>query len=521
MNQKSKNKIKFYQNKNFYLVLMVLATLLMSVGYATVNSVSLDLVGEARIKSAPGIYVYNAQIGQGTNGTNPSNSRITMLYNDVMKSMIVLGSNTNSTLSLTVTIYNTLSYDTIFTGITYSENFYDNNKITYDLSGISVGTVLPANSNTSFTMTFRYTGNDISDNILNSYLKFNFKKFYTITYQNIDTTNKDYPTYILDEESSKTVTFTGDIPYDVNITPSVSYTYNSPTLTLNNIKNNITINRYYSITYHLNGGTNAQNQPSQYLHGQTVSFGTPTNGTLTFDGWYQNASFTGTAVSNTSGLSGNLNLYAKWTSVVSYTIAYELNGGTNPSNQVTTFYMGTPQNILDATNSHDGTFDGWYTDSGFTSSVITSTSQLSGNSQLYAKWSSSISNTTFDTTNNRFVASNVSSVGLRDLTRNANYQYLQSTANTTINSIKLYITYSSSNKSGTLVCQVASNTPNFTNVQGNATLNTSQTNAVAEVTLTMSTPIPSGNSYTISFPSYSGDNNGKIKVNGVAFEINP
>ena len=305
-------KTKFYLSKNFYLLLIVLASLFMSIGYATVNSVSLDFTGEASIKSSPGIYVYNAQIGTGTNGTNPDNSRITMLYNDVMKSVISLGSNTNSTLTVNITMYNTLSYPTIFTGITYSENFYSNNNITYDLNGISVGTVLPANSSTSFTMTFRYTGNDTSNNILTSYLKFNFKKFYTITYQNIDTTNKNYPTYILDEESSKTVTFTGDIPYDVNISPSVSYTYNSPTLTLNNVKNNITINRYYSITYHLDGGTNAQNNPTRYLHGASETIHDATKTDFIFDGWYDNSSFTGSAITSTTGLSGNLNLYAKW-----------------------------------------------------------------------------------------------------------------------------------------------------------------------------------------------------------------
>lgn len=315
-------KTKFYQNKNFYLLLMVLATLLMSVGYSTVNSVSFDLNGEASIKSSPGIYVYNAQIAQGTNGTNPNDSRITMLYNDVMKSVVVLGDNTNSTLTLNVTIYNTLSYDTIFTGITHSENFYSNNNITYDVNGITVGTILPANSSTSFTMVFRYDGNDVSNNTLVSYLKFNFEKFYTITYNNINTTNKNYPTYILESESTKTVTFTGDIPYDIEVTPNGAGSYNQSThvATLTNVHQNISINRYYSITYHLNGGTNPPNQPTRYLHGANEAILDASKTDYVFVGWYENSGFTGSPIINTNGLSRNLNLYAKFlTGVIAIT----------------------------------------------------------------------------------------------------------------------------------------------------------------------------------------------------------
>ena len=391
---KSKRKTKFYQNRNFYLVLMVLAILFMSIGYSTVNSVTVDLSGEAKIKSSPGIYVYNAQIGQGTNGKNPNDSRITMLYNDVMKSVVVLGDNTTATLTMTITIYNTLSYDTIFTGITYSENFYSNNNITYDVNGISVGTILPANSNTSFTMVFRYTGNDISNNTLASYLKFNFEKFYTITYQNINTTNKNYPTYILESESSKTVTFTGDIPYDVEVTPSGAGSYNLSThvLTLTNVHQNISINRFYSITYNLNGGTNAQNNPTKYLHGANVSILDASKTDYVFAGWYENSGYTGSAVVNTNGLNRNLTLYAKFLSGVVAITSVTLSDYSNLQNPVTptftddsvsfdlNFNVQSNSNLdddyyaeYDVTITNDTLEDYVFASSVFTPSVATST----------------------------------------------------------------------------------------------------------------------------------------------------
>lgn len=71
--------------------------------------------------------------------------------------------------------------------------------------------------------------------------------------------------------------------------------------------------------------------------------------------------------------------------IVNYTITYVLNDGTQATGQVTTFNSNTNQTILDPTRT-DYLFAGWYTDSGFTSSKITNTSQLSGNTTLYAKW---------------------------------------------------------------------------------------------------------------------------------------
>ena len=78
------------------------------------------------------------------------------------------------------------------------------------------------------------------------------------------------------------------------------------------------------------------------------------------------------------------------------------------------------------------------------------------------------------------------------------------------------ITYRSGNKSASVTCQVsnASTVLNFS---------TGQSAGLAEGTITLSTPIPAGSSYTISCPRYGGDGNGnnKCRVNGFAFIINP
>lgn len=65
----------------------------------------------------------------------------------------------------------------------------------------------------------------------------------------------------------------------------------------------------------LNGGTNASGNPTTYADNVGVaSFAPPTRDGYTFAGWYGNASFTGSAVTNIpAGSSGNKTLYAKWT----------------------------------------------------------------------------------------------------------------------------------------------------------------------------------------------------------------
>ena len=128
---------------------------------------------------------------------------------------------------------------------------------------------------------------------------------------------------------------------------------------------------------------------------------------------------------------------------------------------------------------------------------------------------------TYSTSNNRYTASNVSSVRLSDMTRDASYQYTQNIAHTEVNSITIYLTYSSSNKSATLTCQIASTQSGFTTGTTSFTINTSQSNTSTNSTINLSTPIQIGSSYTISCPSYSGDNNGKVKINSFGFLINP
>ena len=71
----------------------------------------------------------------------------------------------------------------------------------------------------------------------------------------------------------------------------------------------------YTVTYNLNGGTNAAENPASYtVEDGTVSLSAPTRKGYDFDGWYDNSSFSGTRYwSIQAGSADDIAFWAKWT----------------------------------------------------------------------------------------------------------------------------------------------------------------------------------------------------------------
>lgn len=69
----------------------------------------------------------------------------------------------------------------------------------------------------------------------------------------------------------------------------------------------------YSISYVLNGGTNAEGNPAQYTaESDTIVLQSPVKEGAVFAGWYTDEKFTAQITQITAGSTGNLVLYAKW-----------------------------------------------------------------------------------------------------------------------------------------------------------------------------------------------------------------
>ena len=356
-------RVKKITNKNYLLLLLLFfATISMGIGYASVFGVLSSIDGTAVAITQDVIHISVTNYSSD-NGADVSNSMINDYYATTMNSTITLGNNAQSTITYSITITNDTNDNYMFTGTSYdAPDFYDNPNITYDLNGINVGDTINGKQSKTFTITFRYVSQNITNTRLNSYISFDFEKYHTITYQNINNSS-NYSNYILESETTKTITFTGDVPYDVTISPQVNYTYTynttSGTLVLNNVVEDITINRYYKITYNTQG-TNHPNQPTKYLPGETVVFLNPTNGTQTFLGWYLNSSYTGNAVINTSGLSGDLELFGKWSSGTYETattfITNLVGNASDTSTNIITLTAPTGESCTN-TLAYDGTSD--------------------------------------------------------------------------------------------------------------------------------------------------------------------
>ncbi len=144
----------------------------------------------------------------------------------------------------------------------------------------------------------------------------------------------------------------------------------------------------YTITYNLDGG--ATTNPTTYtVESETITLTDPTNdGYTTFEGWYDNAEFTGNVITEIpTGSTGDKELWAKWTTPIEYSITYNLNGGaaTNP----TTYNVESETIVLaEATTTKQGyAFEGWYDNAEFTGVAVTEIAKGStGNAELWAKF---------------------------------------------------------------------------------------------------------------------------------------
>ncbi|MFP3041899.1 InlB B-repeat-containing protein [Treponema primitia] len=141
----------------------------------------------------------------------------------------------------------------------------------------------------------------------------------------------------------------------------------------------------YTVTYYLNGGTNSPDNPETYtIEDADILLATPTRAGYAFDGWYADTAYATAKPTIPTGSTGNITVYAKW-SLITYDIAYHLNGGTNGNNP-TTYTVITPTITLAAPSRLGYTFGGWYTDAEFTTPAVNIPVGSTGPREYYAKW---------------------------------------------------------------------------------------------------------------------------------------
>ncbi|GHV31311.1 hypothetical protein AGMMS4952_19810 [Spirochaetia bacterium] len=155
---------------------------------------------------------------------------------------------------------------------------------------------------------------------------------------------------------------------------------------------------YYTVTFNKNstdsGSTEADPQTAVVTDGGTVNPlpTAPARTGYTFAGWNRAANGSGTAFDETTTVTANITVYAKWTANT-YTVTFDKNGGTtdaSPAVKTVTVPTTTIDALPTAAPTWAGhTFEGWWTkngDGGDWGIEFTATTTVSANITVYAKW---------------------------------------------------------------------------------------------------------------------------------------
>ena len=148
--------------------------------------------------------------------------------------------------------------------------------------------------------------------------------------------------------------------------------------------------KVYSLSYELNGGTNANSRTSYTSETETFALGEAEGRDgYSFVGWFDNEELSGIAVTEIpQGSTGDKKFFAKWIPNT-YTATYNLNGGSMEGEESFTFTIESGDVALATPTKNGYTFVGWLDD--VTSAVVTVLSTGSfGDRTLTAQWSDPI-----------------------------------------------------------------------------------------------------------------------------------
>lgn len=515
---------KNYKKKNIKVVplfsfLVCFFVLFLSVGFATFQ-VSLDINDiNAIIRVQKDIRITGISLVNSEN--NAISGYEDYNINSINSSISLPNSNSSITYDIIITnIGNVEMGISNITGLPSNLEYSINNyNLKEKLCDNSNNTICKLGSVSTLSITIGYANNGYNSGNTNYQINMNFafERIFTISYNGFLNVSS-LPSTIL-EGDSKTITFdnvTG-IPYAVQVNNATG-TYSNPVLILSNASNNVIINRYYKITYILNGGDNDNDNPDKFLSSDNITLKNPTYINHVFDGWYENNDFSGNAVTNISNRYTDITLYAKFIlDAMIYNISYNLNGGTNPNNQVLSFSLSTPQNILDPVKNYY-IFDGWYENSSFTGTKITTTSQLTGSTLLYAKWLEMGENTTYNSNTNTFTATNIQgSVTLTSFIGNSDYNYtFVNTTGDEIKRVEVTVSYTNNtgNTSSQMTCELYLNNSAQATTTDTKTLTAKKTSGT--VTFNLSVVIAETDTFIIKFPNCSLTNG---TVSEVSFKV--
>ncbi|WP_049786615.1 InlB B-repeat-containing protein [Evansella cellulosilytica] len=148
----------------------------------------------------------------------------------------------------------------------------------------------------------------------------------------------------------------------------------------------------YSVSFESNGGSQVSEVEAEYGTAITEPLPPEKEGHL-FKGWYQDELLTEAWDFETSKVSENMILYAKW-EINEYTVSFESNGGSQVSEVEAEYGSSITEPVPPEKEGHS--FKGWYQDEFLTEAWDFKTDTVSGDMTLYAKWEINVYSVSFE-----------------------------------------------------------------------------------------------------------------------------
>jgi len=162
---KPKKRTPKYINKLFP-VLILIISVIMGIGYATVSSISMDISGVVTAKKQEGVFITNISYDSNINA-DVELSTIKNSYGTNMSSYIKLTDNKNSQITYAISVYNDTDVSYYFDKVVFKKmddgTTYSNDNITYKLTNLNYDDELLSKQTIVFYITFYYLDSDNID----------------------------------------------------------------------------------------------------------------------------------------------------------------------------------------------------------------------------------------------------------------------------------------------------------------------------------------------------------------------
>lgn len=221
-----------------FMILLSVSTIIMGIGYAAIDNVTLELSGNTSVKKVDNVRITKVEYKSDLLA-NKEESKINHFNKTTINSKIVLGDDIDSTISYEVTLRNDTDSTYKYVGAVNdnSKEFYDNDNIEYEVDGIDNNELLLPDTEKVVILTFKYKSEPIDNQILNSYINIKFIKIYNIEYVNID--SNDLISTIGEDENAN-IEFK-NLLANIEVTGDLDYEYNNGILSISNVASDIKI----------------------------------------------------------------------------------------------------------------------------------------------------------------------------------------------------------------------------------------------------------------------------------------